>query len=74
MDRWMDGCEGWNGEKVGWIKGYGFDEYLDVTQTVNDALKGIEQNTFGGNLDGFRFGGTNIIMEPARIVLLDQFR
>ena len=46
------------------------DEYLDVTPTVNDALKGIEQNAFGGNLDGFRFGGTNIIMEPARIVLL----
>lgn len=46
------------------------DEYMPIEETVNAALKKIEQKMFGGNLDGIRFGGTNISMEPNRIVLI----
>ncbi len=46
------------------------DKYLTVKETVNAALKHVEQKMFGGNLDGIKFGGTNISMEPERIVLI----
>ena len=46
------------------------DEYLVVSETVNTALRDIRQQMFGGNLDGIKFGGTNISMEPNRIVLI----
>lgn len=46
------------------------DEYRAPVPTVNDALKRIPQHAFGGDMDGFRFEGTNIVMEPARILLI----
>lgn len=46
------------------------DEFFDATSTVNEALEKIPQKAFGGNLKGFNFGGTNVIMEPERIVLI----
>ena len=46
------------------------DEYFPAEETVNAALKNIKQNLVGGNLDGFKFGGTNISMEPNRIILI----
>jgi len=46
------------------------DKYMDIEETVNSALKKIEQRMFGGNLDGLRFAGTNISMEPNRIILI----
>ena len=46
------------------------DEYMPIEETVNAALKKIEQHMFGGNLAGIKFGGTNISMEPKRIVLI----
>lgn len=38
--------------------------------TVNDALTKIPQRGFGGNLKGFHFGGTNVVMEDNRIILI----
>lgn len=46
------------------------DTYMSIEETVNTALKKIEQRMFGGNLDGIKFGGTNISMEPNRIILI----
>jgi len=46
------------------------DEFLPSTQTVSGALSGISQRAFGGNLGGFRFGGTNVVMEDNRIILI----
>lgn len=46
------------------------DEFRPASQTVNEALSGISQRAFGGNLAGFRFGGTNVVMEDNRIVLI----
>jgi hypothetical protein len=46
------------------------DEYLPDEDTVNAAIKNIKQNLVGGNIDAIRFGGTNISMEPDRIVLI----
>jgi hypothetical protein len=46
------------------------DKYMDIEESVNAALKKIQQRMFGGNLDGIRFAGTNISMEPNRIILI----
>ena len=46
------------------------DHIQEATDTVNDALGKIEQHAFGGNLGGFLFGGTNVIMENERIILI----
>ena len=46
------------------------DRFLEPTTSVNEALTSIQQKAFGGNLQGFRFGGTNIVMEPDKIVLI----
>lgn len=46
------------------------DTFMPIEPTVNEALGKIEQKAFGGNLAGFRFGGTNVIMEDNRIVLI----
>ena len=32
----------------------------------------IEQRAFGGNLDGFNFGGTNTILENNRIIYIKE--
>ena len=46
------------------------DQYMPTEETVNAALRKIEQRMFGGNLDALKFGGTNISMEPNRIILI----
>jgi hypothetical protein len=46
------------------------DNYQVTTTTVSGALSTIPQHAFGGNLDGFKFSGTNLIMEPNRIILI----
>lgn len=46
------------------------DEYMPAEETVNAALKHIKQKMIGGNLDGIKFGGTSISMEPNRIILI----
>lgn len=46
------------------------DQQKEVSETVNQALKLIKQKAFGGNLEGFRFSGTNYIMEDNRVILI----
>jgi hypothetical protein len=46
------------------------DEFMDIEPTVSDALSKIEQKAFGGNLSGFQFGGTNVIAEGNRIIII----
>jgi len=46
------------------------DVFKPTEPTVNDALHKIEQRAFGGNLNGFRFAGTNVVMEGNRIILI----
>ena len=46
------------------------DNYQTTTTTVSGALASIPQHAFGGNLDGFKFAGTNVIMEKDRIILI----
>jgi hypothetical protein len=46
------------------------DEYFPVEETVSAILRHVPQRMVGGNLDGIKFGGTNISMEPNRIVLI----
>ena len=46
------------------------DEFRPESETVNEALTAIGQQAFGGNLSGFKFSGTNIIMEVNRIILI----
>ena len=38
--------------------------------TVNRALKGIEQRLIGGNIDSVSFSGTNAYLEGDRILLI----
>ncbi|MBT0626096.1 hypothetical protein KIH32_19455 [Pseudomonas fluorescens] len=51
-----------------------YDENEDVYKmevaTVNKALSKIPQHAFGGNLDGFNFKGTNIIMESNGVIII----
>jgi len=46
------------------------DQYMPIEETVNTVLKKIEQRMVGGNIDAIKFAGTNISMEPNRIVLI----
>jgi len=46
------------------------DEYQEISPNLSGALSAIPQRAFGGNLEGFRFAGTNLIMEKDRIVFI----
>jgi hypothetical protein len=46
------------------------DKYMKVSPTVGNALSNIKQHAFGGNLDAFVFGGTNVILEANRIIFI----
>lgn len=46
------------------------DNYSPVSPTLGRALSGIQQRAFGGNLEGFTFAGTNVILEADRIILI----
>lgn len=46
------------------------DVYQPPSPNLGQALAHIEQRAFGGNLDGVRFGGTNVILEPGKIIFI----
>lgn len=46
------------------------DRYQETSATVSTALSSIPQHAFGGNLEGFKFSGTNVVMEKDRIILI----
>lgn len=45
-------------------------QYLTPTETINDAISGVDQNLVSGDLSGITFSGTNISMSNNRIVLI----
>lgn len=48
------------------------DDYKEVSDSLGTALSNVEQNAFGGNLEGFIFGGTNTILEGNRIIYIKE--
>ncbi len=46
------------------------DIYKELSPSLGSALRNIKQKAFGGNLDGFNFRGTNVILEGNRIILI----
>lgn len=46
------------------------DEFRKNEASVTDSLKRIDQHAFGGNLAGFKFSGTNMIMEQGRVIII----
>ncbi|HYB92860.1 MAG TPA: hypothetical protein VED00_01805 [archaeon] len=46
------------------------DTYDDSSSTITDALGKIKQRAFGGNLNGFVFHGTNVILEDNRFIFI----
>ncbi|WP_234083710.1 hypothetical protein [Enterobacter quasiroggenkampii] len=41
-----------------------------VYPNLNAALKNVKQSAFSGNLDAFKFSGTNGVMEGNKIILI----
>jgi len=48
------------------------DLYKSSSKSLGAALTNIEQKAFGGNLEGFSFGGTNTILEQNRIIYIKE--
>lgn len=46
------------------------DIHKQTTPSLGHALSKIEQRAFGGNLNGFSFGGTNVILEGNRFIFI----
>lgn len=46
------------------------NEFKESFARISDALGVIEQKAFGGDLEAFRFSGTNYIMEFHRLILI----
>lgn len=46
------------------------DIYKEVSPSLSQALSKIRQRAFGGNLEGFVFTSTNLILEDNRIILI----
>ncbi len=46
------------------------DRYKEASATVSAALSSIAQHAFSGNLEGFKFSGTNVVLEKDRIILI----
>ncbi|MDR3631732.1 MAG: hypothetical protein P4L42_15530 [Desulfocapsaceae bacterium] len=47
------------------------DDCFEIPKdTVNSILQDVPQRLIGGNIGGVKFGGTNVSMEPNRIVLI----
>jgi hypothetical protein len=46
------------------------DQYQESGTTISGTLASIPQHAFGGNIEGFEFAGTNVIMEKDRIIFI----
>lgn len=46
------------------------NHFEPMVESANAALKVVPQRMVGGNIDAIKFGGTNISMEPNRIVVI----
>lgn len=52
--------------------GKSIDNEIGGFDRISDVLKSIEQNFIGGNLQGFQFKGTNMMMDSNRIILIKE--
>ena len=46
------------------------DEFAEVHESVNDVMRFIPQRLIRENIDSVKFSGTNISMEPDRIIIV----
>lgn len=46
------------------------DEFKKEEDTITDQLSKIQQHSFGGNLKGMKFTGTNIVLEANKILVI----
>lgn len=46
------------------------DRYRPKVKSLSKALSTVQQRAFGGNLEAFKFSGTNLILEPDRIIII----
>lgn len=46
------------------------DTYKMPASSLGKALSRVQQHAFGGSLEGFKFKGTNIIMEDSKIIII----
>ena len=46
------------------------DQIRTPVWKINDGLKEVKQRAFGGNLDGITFGGSSLLIEDNRIIIL----
>jgi len=48
------------------------DEFKKQEKSIVNALMRIDQHSFGGNLNGFHFTGTNIVLEQGKILIIKE--
>lgn len=48
------------------------DIYKESSKSLGAALSQVKQRAFGGNLEGFHFGGTNTILEDNRLIYIKE--
>jgi len=46
------------------------DKEIDNYNSIADVLNSINQNFIGGNMSGVVFGGTNMMMDRGRVVMI----
>ncbi|MGY2295030.1 hypothetical protein ACW9H7_06080 [Pseudomonas yamanorum] len=46
------------------------DHYKSNVQSLGKALATVNQRAFGGNLEAFKFSGTNVILEPEKVIII----
>jgi hypothetical protein len=46
------------------------DQFEVPSATVTSALSSIQQSAFGGHLEGFKFAGTNVLLEKNHRIIL----
>jgi hypothetical protein len=52
--------------------GISIDKEFDGYQKISEVLGSISQNLIRGNMSGIHFGGTNMMMEPNRILVIKE--
>ncbi|WP_143494869.1 MULTISPECIES: hypothetical protein [unclassified Pseudomonas] len=46
------------------------DQYKSNVPSLSKALSTVEQKAFGGNLEAFKFSGTNVILDPSKVIII----
>lgn len=51
-------------------RGENDDLYRNNVPSLSKALSAVKQRAFGGNLEAFKFSGTNVILEPNKVIII----